>query len=119
MTAHLFRDADRSVLTLQFRREEHLVRHPDHVGKVFVVDVPTEGFVGILEDLASVLDGKQVVPRIGLPTKAGNIESTVSKLRRLVERIWQKPSATLSTSPTMRSNATAGTCSASAGRRSS
>ncbi|MFJ7946493.1 hypothetical protein ACIQ6K_22995 [Streptomyces sp. NPDC096354] len=59
VTAHLFRDADRLVLTLQFWREEHLVRHPDHAGKVFVAEVPTEEFVGILEDLAAVLDGSQ------------------------------------------------------------
>ncbi|MEU6706165.1 hypothetical protein [Streptomyces wuyuanensis] len=59
VTAHLFRDADHLVLTLQFRREEHLVRHPDHAGKVFVAEVQTEEIVGILEDLAAVLDGSQ------------------------------------------------------------
>jgi hypothetical protein len=59
VTAHLFRNADRLVLTVQFRREEHLVRHPDHAGKVFVAEVPAEEFVGILEDLAAVLDGSQ------------------------------------------------------------
>jgi hypothetical protein len=59
VTAHLFRNADRLVLTLQFRREEHLVRHPDHAGKVFVAEVPTEEFVGILEDLAAVLDDSE------------------------------------------------------------
>ncbi|MEZ0096015.1 hypothetical protein [Streptacidiphilus sp. EB129] len=59
VTAHLFRDADRLVLTLQFLREEHLDRHPDHAGKVFVAEVPTEEFVGILEGLAAVLDSSQ------------------------------------------------------------
>jgi hypothetical protein len=59
VTALLFRDADRLVLTLQFRREEHLVRHPDHAGKVFVAEVPTEEFLGILEDLAAGLDGSR------------------------------------------------------------
>lgn len=59
VTAHLFCDADRLVLTLQFRREEHLLRHPDHAGKVFVAEVPTEEFIGILEGLAAVLDGSQ------------------------------------------------------------
>ncbi|MGW1463564.1 hypothetical protein ACWCPT_04305 [Streptomyces sp. NPDC002308] len=59
VTAHLFGDADRLVLTLQFWREEHLVRQPDHAGRVFVAEVPTEEFVGILEDLAAVLDGSR------------------------------------------------------------
>lgn len=59
VTVHLFRDAARLVLTLQFWREEHLVRHPDHAGKVFVAEVPAEEFVGILEDLAAVLDDSQ------------------------------------------------------------
>ena len=59
VTTHLFRDADRLVLTLQFWREEHLVRHPDHAGRVFVTEVPTDEFVGILEGLAAVLDGSQ------------------------------------------------------------
>ncbi|MFC5201902.1 hypothetical protein [Streptomyces kaempferi] len=59
VTTHLFRVADRLVLTLQFWREEHLVRHPDHVGRVFVAEVPTEEFVGILEGLAAVLDDSQ------------------------------------------------------------
>ncbi|MEU6325293.1 hypothetical protein [Streptomyces sp. NPDC047009] len=59
VTAHLFRDADRLVLTVQFWREEHLVRHPDHAGRVFVAEVPTEEFVGILEGLAAVLDDSQ------------------------------------------------------------
>lgn len=59
VTTHLFRVADRLVLTLQFWREEHLVRHPDHVGRVFVAEVPTEEFVGILEGLAAALDDSQ------------------------------------------------------------
>ncbi|WP_377267558.1 hypothetical protein [Peterkaempfera sp. SMS 1(5)a] len=63
VSAHLFRDADRLVLTLQFPREEHLARHPEHAGKVFVTQVPTEEFVGILEDLAAVLDGSQDLGR--------------------------------------------------------
>ncbi|WP_199789224.1 MULTISPECIES: hypothetical protein [unclassified Streptomyces] len=59
VTAYLFRDADRLVLTVQFWREEHLVRHPHHAGRVFVAEVPAEEFVGILEGLAVVLDASQ------------------------------------------------------------
>ncbi|MGW7611237.1 hypothetical protein ACWGKW_29025 [Streptomyces sp. NPDC054766] len=57
MTAHLFRDAGRLVLTLQFWREEHLIKNPEHAGEVFVVEIPTVEFVGILENLVAVLDG--------------------------------------------------------------
>ncbi|MCT9005714.1 hypothetical protein [Streptomyces rhizosphaerihabitans] len=57
VTAHLFRDADRLVLTLQFWREEHLIKNPEHAGEVFVVEIPTVEFVGILENLVAVLDG--------------------------------------------------------------
>lgn len=59
VTAHLFRDADGLVLTLQFWREEHLIKHPEHAGEVFVAGIPTAEFVGILEDLVTVLDGDQ------------------------------------------------------------
>lgn len=59
VTVHLFRDGDCLVITLQFWREEHLIKHPEHAGKVFVVEIPTAEFVGILEDLVAVLDGGQ------------------------------------------------------------
>jgi hypothetical protein len=64
VTAHLFRDGDRLVLTLQFWREEYLIKHPEHADEVFVVEMPTMEFVGILEDLVAVLDGGQ---NLGLP----------------------------------------------------
>ncbi|MEY9842879.1 hypothetical protein [Streptacidiphilus sp. EB103A] len=59
VTALRFRNADRLVLTAQFRREEHLFKHPEHVGKVFATEVPTEEFVGILEGLTAALDISQ------------------------------------------------------------
>lgn len=59
VTAHLFRNGDRLVITLQFWREEHLLKHPEHAGEVFVMEIPTAEFVGILEDLVAVLDGGQ------------------------------------------------------------
>ncbi|MEU6845626.1 hypothetical protein ABZ930_27500 [Streptomyces sp. NPDC046716] len=55
VTAHLFRDADRLVLTTQFWREEHLIKHPEDAGEVFVAEIPTVEFVGILDDLLVVL----------------------------------------------------------------
>ncbi|MFG2302482.1 hypothetical protein [Actinacidiphila glaucinigra] len=63
LTAYLFRDTDRLVLTVQFWREEHLVRHPDHAGRVIVAEVPAEEFVGILEGLAVVLDASHDLGR--------------------------------------------------------
>ncbi|MFJ8827666.1 hypothetical protein ACIREE_38740 [Streptomyces sp. NPDC102467] len=59
VTAHLFRDANRLALTLQFWREEHLIKHPEHAGEVFVAEIPTMEFVGILEGLVAVLDDGQ------------------------------------------------------------
>ncbi len=57
VTAYLFRDKDRLALTVQFRRGEHLIEHPEGAGEVFVVDIPTAEFIGILEELVAVLDG--------------------------------------------------------------
>ncbi|MDG4857757.1 hypothetical protein P8605_06240 [Streptomyces sp. T-3] len=59
VTAHLFRDADHLALTLQFWRGEHLNKHPEDAGEVFVAEIPTMEFVGILEDLVAVLDDGQ------------------------------------------------------------
>ncbi len=56
VTVLLFRDTDRLVLTVEFRREEHLVKHPGDAGEVFVVDILAAEFIGILEDLAAALD---------------------------------------------------------------
>lgn len=56
LTAHLFREEDRLVITLSFWREEHLLHHPEDAGAVFVVEIPAEEFVGILEGMATALD---------------------------------------------------------------
>ncbi|WP_225800273.1 hypothetical protein [Streptomyces sp. NK15101] len=53
--AHLFREEDRLVITLEFWREEHLLSRPEDVGTVFVVEIPADEFVGILEDIAAAL----------------------------------------------------------------
>lgn len=56
VSAYLFREGDRLVITLEFWREEHLLNHPEDVGAVFVVEVPVEEFAGILDSIASALD---------------------------------------------------------------
>ena len=45
-----------SVLTLQFWREEHVLKRPEHGGAVFVVKIQAAEFVGILDDLVAILD---------------------------------------------------------------
>ncbi|MEU4266580.1 hypothetical protein [Streptomyces sp. NPDC026092] len=55
-TTHLFRDGDRLMITLQFRRAEHLLRHPEHADKVFLAEIAAPEFVSILEDLVAALD---------------------------------------------------------------
>ncbi|WP_329111984.1 hypothetical protein [Streptomyces sp. NBC_01353] len=56
VTAYLFREEDRLVITLSFWRGEHLLCHPEDAGVVFVVEIPSEEFVGILEGIAAALD---------------------------------------------------------------
>ncbi|WP_234346001.1 hypothetical protein [Streptomyces sp. NRRL F-5755] len=55
------------------------------------VDVLPRVYQDILEVVADApgpVRAKQVVPRIGLPVQVGKIETTRSKLKRLVERGW-------------------------------
>ncbi|MFF0476586.1 hypothetical protein [Streptomyces sp. NPDC004284] len=63
--AHLFREGEHLMITLEFWREEHLLAHPEHAREVFVVEIPTAEFIGILDDLVSVLDGSRK-PEAGL-----------------------------------------------------
>lgn len=56
VTAHLFREEDHLVITLEFWREEHLINHPEDAGAVFMVEIAAEEFVGILEGVAAALD---------------------------------------------------------------
>ncbi|MFE9610961.1 hypothetical protein [Streptomyces sp. NPDC006012] len=44
--------------------------------------------VEVVADAPGPVRAKQIVPRIGLPAETGKIESTRSKLKRLVERGW-------------------------------
>ncbi|WP_406503228.1 hypothetical protein [Streptomyces sp. NBC_01602] len=59
VTAHLFREEGRLLITLEFWRQEHLINHSEDAGAVFVVQIPTEEFVGILEGVVAVLDADQ------------------------------------------------------------
>lgn len=54
--AFLFRHGERLEITWQFWREEHLLRHPAHVGMVFAVEIGAAELAGLLEDLVAVLD---------------------------------------------------------------
>ncbi|QES03845.1 hypothetical protein [Streptomyces venezuelae] len=56
VVAHLFRERDHVVITLEFWRAEHLFTHPEDAGAVFVVEIPAEEFIGILEGIAAALD---------------------------------------------------------------
>jgi hypothetical protein len=55
LIVNLFRDGEHLAFTLHFWREEHLLRHPEHVGVVFVVELTVAEFVGVLEDLVAAL----------------------------------------------------------------
>jgi hypothetical protein len=62
---YLFRDGDALVLTFQFWREKHLLKHPEHAGAVFAAEIQAAEFAGILEDLLAVLDRGQGMPVTG------------------------------------------------------
>ncbi|MFE6854971.1 hypothetical protein ACFVDH_29745 [Streptomyces sp. NPDC057674] len=53
--AHLFREKDDLVITLEFWREEHLRNHPEDSGAVFVVEIEAQEFVSILEGIVAAL----------------------------------------------------------------
>lgn len=54
--AHLFREEDQLVITLEFWREKHLLSRPEDRGAVFVARIPSGEFIGILEGIAAALD---------------------------------------------------------------
>ena len=53
--AYLFRDGDRLVITMEFWREEHLRRHLEHRGAVFVAEIEAEELADILQNAVGVL----------------------------------------------------------------
>nr|WP_238362156.1 hypothetical protein [Actinopolymorpha pittospori] len=65
LLAFLFRDGTRLVITFQFWRDEHLVKHPEHAGAVFVVEMEAVEFAATLDDLAAILDRGPGTPLIG------------------------------------------------------
>jgi len=56
VSAYLFREGDRLVITLAFYRQEHLRLHPEHGGAVFTVEIVAEEFIEILRNTVAVLD---------------------------------------------------------------
>lgn len=59
--AYLFPDGDHLAITLEFRREEHLRLHPEHIGAIFVVEIGTEELGRILQNAAAAL-GHDSIP---------------------------------------------------------
>jgi hypothetical protein len=53
--AFLFRDGDHLMITVEFWREEHLRRHPEHMGTVFVAEIEAEELAAILQDAVAAL----------------------------------------------------------------
>ncbi|MGW8600510.1 hypothetical protein ACWGLB_16445 [Streptomyces sp. NPDC055893] len=53
--AHLFREKDDLVITLEFWREEHLRNHPEDSGVVYVVEIQAQEFVSILDGIVAAL----------------------------------------------------------------
>jgi hypothetical protein len=54
--AHLLPHGNHLVMTVGFCREEHLRRHPEHVGAVFVAEIETEKLADILQGAVAALD---------------------------------------------------------------
>lgn len=65
LTAFVFRDGDRLEFTWQFWREEHLRRHPEHVGRVFTLEIQAVEVTAVLEELLAALDRRGGQPLSG------------------------------------------------------
>ncbi|MGW5265463.1 hypothetical protein ACWEQG_31205 [Microbispora sp. NPDC004025] len=50
---------DEPVITFDFWREEHLLEHPEHAGRVLAAELRTGDFIGILDELAEVVGPDQ------------------------------------------------------------
>jgi hypothetical protein len=61
--AHLFRDGDHLVITVEFCREEYLRRHPEHIGAAFVVEIEVEELAGILQNAVVALGRDPIQPQ--------------------------------------------------------
>jgi hypothetical protein len=53
--AHVFRESGYLVITVEFRRDEHLQRCPEHTGAVFASEITAEELAGILQNAAAAL----------------------------------------------------------------
>ncbi|WP_432920427.1 hypothetical protein ACQPZZ_20435 [Microbispora sp. CA-135349] len=56
LQAFAFREGAHLTITVAFWREEHLREHPEHAGKVWVAELRTEEFLGLLEELVAIID---------------------------------------------------------------
>jgi hypothetical protein len=54
--AHLLCYGNQLVMTVGFWREEHLRRHPEHIGAVFVAEIEPQELAGILQGAVAALD---------------------------------------------------------------
>ena len=53
--AHVFRESGHLVITVEFWRDEHLQRCPEHTGVVFTSEITAEELASILQNAAAVL----------------------------------------------------------------
>jgi hypothetical protein len=54
--AHLIRDENHLLITLEFWRKEHLRLHPEHAGAIFAVEIEADELARILQNAAAALD---------------------------------------------------------------
>jgi hypothetical protein len=50
------------VITVEFCRKEHLRRHPEHIGAVFVAEIEAGELAGILQNAVAALDRDPTPP---------------------------------------------------------
>ncbi|WP_198653843.1 hypothetical protein [Actinocorallia populi] len=65
VTSFLWREEDGLVITLEFWREAHLLKHPEQAGTVFVAELQAVELTGILEETATALGHGQGLPVAG------------------------------------------------------
>src|SRR5882724_6833827 len=62
--AHLFREGNHLVITVEFCREEHLRRHPQHLGAIFLAEIEAEELAGILQSALDALSSDPTRPKL-------------------------------------------------------
>jgi hypothetical protein len=59
---HLFPEGNHLVITVEFCREEHLRRNPEHIGAVFVAEIEAGELAGILQSAVATLGSDPTPP---------------------------------------------------------